>query len=131
MAIITQILNDGPRNHVIKILGVESDTVTINPATMSLGGEYAKETPNDLAIEAYWYMSSGPSVQLLWDATADVLTLTLPAGPAAHDNFNFRDWFGDIPNNSGAGKTGSLIVTATATPAGPWSLILAFKKKYP
>lgn len=128
---IVRVLNDGPRDHVIHITGTlaaATETTTINPAAMSVGGfPDGKQIPNDLAISQLWYGADTITTTLIWDATVDELAWVLGASGSL-SYFDFRS-FGDIPNRSGAGKTGQLLVTAL-TGTGNYSVILALKKKY-
>ena len=66
-------------------------------------------------------------VELLWDATSNVPLLNLPQD--WEDTIDFSD-FG-IPNNSGAGKTGDIVVTTVNATAGDtYLLVITVTKTY-
>lgn len=131
MAVTTQIIVDGPRNAWIKFNGVQSDTVTFLPSSLSVGGAPdGKQVPNDLSILGWGWWAVGPSLNISWQATVNVPVVDLPHDQTS-DHILDLTMFEGIPNNAGAGKTGGIVITATATPAGAWTLILNLKKKYP
>lgn len=114
-AVTTQILQDGPRNAVIKFTNVsdgtgESAVLKVDVSTLSY--QPATGPCTEVRIEAIKYQVVGMNVQILWDATADVLAIELV--PNAGDHMNMKG-FGGIPNNSGAGKTGDILFTTTTT----------------
>lgn len=81
---------------------------------------------NGVVIERVDYAVSGMQVQLLWDATTDVVALVLQG-----DGFmDLRDR-GGIVNNSGSGKTGDLLLTTVGHTSGDtYSIVLTMKKTY-
>ena len=66
------------------------------------------------------------SVDILWDATTDVLAMNIPDAQAI--DLNLRD-IGGIPNNAGAGITGDIMFTTVGHAAGDrYTIILGLKK---
>jgi hypothetical protein len=83
--------------------------------------------PTEVRIEKIIYLLSGIQVQVLWDATADVLAIELV--PDAGDTVDFRD--APLVNNAGAGKTGDILFTVVGASAGDsYSIILHMVKVY-
>lgn len=75
-----------------------------------------------------WGTTAGMVVNLEWDATTDVLLLTLPTDTLV--DLDLRS-FGGIPNNSGAGKTGDILLSTVGHTAGDtYSIVLEMSKTY-
>jgi hypothetical protein len=70
----------------------------------------------------------GMSVQLFFDATANVLAFEL--AESSNGNLEF-DEFGGIPNNSGSGKTGDILFTTIGHTSGDtYMIVLEMVKVY-
>jgi hypothetical protein len=130
MAVTTQILQDGPRNCVMKFTNdgdVEAAVLKVDVSTLS----YVEATGPCTAvrINAIRYQLIGMNLQILWDATTDVLAVELV--PQAGDHICMRQ-FGGLTNNSGAGKTGDIRFTTIGTPAtdASYTIILEMVKIY-
>lgn len=95
-----QVLIDGPRNAVVKVLG----TGTIDVSTLS-------GSPDLVRIEKIYFSApDAGSVVLDWDATIDEEIMTL-----YETGFWDFSCFGGLQNNAGAGVTGDIVVTGTDT----------------
>jgi hypothetical protein len=109
LAATTQIIEDGPRNLVVKLTGTD----TIDP-TLFAGIQPARSGTaqwTSCAIKRVVYnLGASTSVALAWDATTDLACLTLEG----NDTIDFTQE-GFLQNNAGTGKTGSLIVTKTGS----------------
>jgi hypothetical protein len=66
-------------------------------------------------ITRIWYSTHGLAIRLYFDATADVVALVLGKDEAGY--FDFRD-FGGIPNNSGSGSTGDILLSTSGAVSG-------------
>ena len=123
-AVTTQILHDGPRNAVIKFTNISDGTgeaAALKVDVSTLGG-----APSRVTIERIWAHTQGMSVDILWDATTDVLAMNIPDAQAI--DLNLRD-IGGIPNNAGAGITGDIMFTTVGHAAGDrYTIILGLKK---
>ncbi len=116
---------DGSRNLVVKIhingdgTGEETDTLLIDASTYSPAfteSKLMKMTSNIV----------GFSAELNWDATVNTICVIARAGDS---EFDFST-IGGIPNDSGAGRTGDLLITTVGLGAADHGiLILEFKKK--
>lgn len=119
-----QILNDGPRNAVVKIAGVLdtsdlSSTVVVDPASFL-------PVPTQFRIDHVDYaISDQLELRLQWDATTPVDILPL-AGRGRMSFWNI----GGIHNNAGAGKTGKILLLTKGWASGTqtFTLILEMVK---
>ena len=67
-------------------------------------------------------------VQLLWDATTNRLAIELPANYS--DSFDFSEFSG-LPNYSGSGKTGDVLLTTVGAGSGEtYTLTITCIKEY-
>lgn len=131
-AVTTQTLLDGERLVIMKFTNVSDGTgeSAVNKIIV------ANLSPNafgiacsDLKINKIWSTTTGMAVNLLWDATADVLAWTLPQDTNYY--MCFGEHLGGIPNNAGAGKTGNLALTTIGAAAGDsYSIIIECIKIY-
>lgn len=130
----TQIVQDGPRNVVVKVEGILdtsdlSSTVIVDPAT--LGG-----MDNTGAIKALglivnriqFSVEDGLECRLAWDATVPTRMVELQGRGTEK-----YELFGGLTNNSGAGRTGKILLSTQgwSSPVIPlsFSLILSLKKQ--
>ena len=80
-------------------------------------------TPTDFKIRAIQWDLVGFDAQLLWDATTDVHAFELPQGVSG--GIRFSDTGQHLVNNSGTGKTGSLLLTTSGlSAAGRGTIII-------
>jgi hypothetical protein len=128
MTIATQILADGPRNAVFKFTNDNGDAESaVLKVDVDLLSGFNGRIPTEVRIEKINYLLYGMQVQILWDATADVLAIELV--PDAGDTVDFRD--APLVNNAGAGKTGDILFTTVGGSAGDsYSIILHMVKIY-
>jgi len=67
-------------------------------------------------------------VDILWDATTDVLCESVPADVLYKMCY---DEFGGLPNNAGAGKTGDVLFSTVGAAAGDrYTIIIEAIKTY-
>lgn len=99
----TQVLNRGAKNVVLKVhihgdgTGEETDTLIADVSAYGMTEVTIREVQSAL---------DGFSVELLWDATANVHAVAIPQSNS-HQDFSK---FGGIINNAGAGKTGDILM---------------------
>lgn len=94
-----QILEEGPKNLVVKFVGAATDTVDVSALNPPCDELTILEIIYDMPADA------APSV-ISWDATVDVVALSLNGHAQTHC-FKF---FGGLQNDAGAGKTGDVEV---------------------
>lgn len=112
-AVTTQTIQDGSKVLVQKFTNVsdgtgESAVVKVDVSALS----QSSGTPK---IKKCHFSTSGMAVDIYFDATADVLALTLPENEVGTLDFTS---FGGIPNNAGAGVTGDISFTTRGHTAG-------------
>jgi hypothetical protein len=128
-AVTTQILEEGPRYAVIKFTNVsdgtgESAVLKVDVSTLS---GFNGRLPTEVIIEKIIYSLEGMQVEILWDATTDVICWVLT--PGAGNHICFEDAL--LKNNSGAGKTGDIrFTTLGASNGDAYSIILKMRKVY-
>lgn len=117
-----QTIIDGDRNLVVKVhimgdgSGEETLLAIIDASTYSP----AFTSASLLGIHG---SLGGFSAMLFWDATANIPLLNIPD---YEYNLNGHQigWFGGIPNDSGAGKTGDILMTTAGLGAGDHGTII-------
>jgi hypothetical protein len=130
-AVTSQTILDGERLFIGKFTNISDstgetgvvkiDVSTLNPNASGLAC-------NGVKINKVWAQTQGMSVDILWDATTDLICETIPA-----DKFYLMDYssFGGLPNNAGAGKTGDVLFTTVGAAAGDrYTIVIEGIKTY-
>lgn len=112
--VVVQLLQDGPRNVIAKV-DVDctsaniSNTVILDPATLS-----ATFPPSDqLRVENIQFsVKDGWLVNLWWEATTAKRIISI----AGRGWFAIGEPFGGWLNNSGAGRTGAIMLSTSGYP---------------
>jgi len=120
-SVAIQILEDGPRNVVVKLSGILdtadiASTTLLDPAALStMDGRTPGITPTRLKIQKISYnIETGLAVNLFWDATTPLLIASLVT---SGDDLKFRK-FGGLWDNGGAGVTGLITFTTQGWSTG-------------
>tara|TARA_R110000751_G_scaffold15939_2_gene51127 strand:- start:2616 stop:3017 length:402 start_codon:yes stop_codon:yes gene_type:complete len=129
-AVTSQTLQDGDKSVVMKFTNISDGSgeaavkkVDVS-ALQSQSGSGA--TCTGVSIQQVWYELNGMTVDLVWDASTDVLCWTL----SGYGFFDFRS-AGPLTNNSGGGKTGDLMFTTTGHGSGDrYSIMIKMGKSY-
>lgn len=129
----TQIIQDGPRNVVVKIEGIldTSDlasTVAVDPATLAGMDNTGTIKALGLIVDRIQFsVEDLLEVRLAWDATTPVRIVELTGrGTEKYERF------GGLNNNSGAGRTGKILISTQGWVAAAvlsFTLILTLKKQ--
>jgi hypothetical protein len=130
-AVTSQTILDGERLFIGKFTNIsdstgESGVVKIDVS--ALNANASGLACNGIKINKVWAQTQGMSVDILWDATSDLLCETIPA-----DKFYLMDYssFGGLPNNAGAGKTGDVLFTTVGAAAGDrYTIVIEGIKTY-
>jgi hypothetical protein len=102
MAVTKQILNDGPRNHVVHL-----EIAGANAAANAVDVSALSGVPDNVSIVRIDWSLTGGDAQFLWDATANVEVFECPVGEGEQ---HFEE-VGGLINNAGAGVTGDVLLT--------------------
>ena len=122
--VTSQTIMDGTKTTVMKFTNVSDGTG--ETAVVKADASALLNAPTKLKIMRMWAMTNGMAVNVLFDATADVLALTAPADEAIH--LDFRS-FGGINNNACSGVTGDIAFTTVGASAGDtYSIVLELSK---
>lgn len=128
-AVTSQTLVDNDRRAVVKLTNIsdgtgESAVTKVDVSGLNADGEGRACT--SVTIERIQYDVSGMQVQVLWDATTDLVCATLSSSAT----LCFKD-FGGLKNNAAAGKTGDVNFTTTNHSAGDtYTVVLSLLKNY-
>lgn len=130
-AVTSQTILDGDRLFIGKYTNIsdgtgESAVIKINAANLT-PNQFGYAC-NSLRINKIWAMTDGMGVNILWDATTDVIAITVPQNEMYQMNFNE---FGGLANTAGAGVNGNILFTTVAASAGDrYTIILECIKDY-
>jgi len=130
-AVATTTIIDGPRKAVIYCTNTsdgtgESAVTKIDVSALSQNPDL--DTCTGVRLEKVSFSNVGMGVKILWDATADVIAMELPADYS--DTLDFKDISG-LPNYAGAGKTGDIQFTTVGHSSGDtYSVTLYCIKEY-
>lgn len=128
--VTTQILLDGRKSTVIKFTNVSDGTG--ETAVLKVDASTLNGAPSEVRVEKVWYATQGIGLQMLWDATTDVLFWLCPINQCATVDFH---QIGGLVNNAGAGKTGDILFTTlddngAVDPGDGYTVILWLHKIY-
>jgi hypothetical protein len=130
-AVTSQTILDGERLFIGKFTNIsdstgETDVVKIDVS--ALNPNASGLACSGIKINKVWAQTQGMSVDILWDATVDLLCETIPA-----DKFYMMDYssFGGLTNNAGTGKTGDVLFTTVGAAAGDrYTIVIEGIKTY-
>lgn len=129
-AVTSQTLVDGTQRAVFKFTNIsdgtgESGVVKIDVSALN---SYQGEPCTGVSIQKIDVITSGMGLNMLWDATTDVVALTF--GEADFVSLDFSR-FGGITNNAGTGKTGDLLFTTVGAASGDrYTVVIEVLKSY-
>jgi hypothetical protein len=130
-AVTSQVILDGERLYIAKFTNISDgsgetgalkiDVSTLAPNAFSLAC-------NGVKINKIWAQTYGMAIDILWDATTDLICETIPADQMYKMCY---DEFGGIPNNAGAGKTGDVLFSTVGASNGDrYTIIIEAIKTY-
>jgi len=130
-AVTSQTILDGERLFIGKFTNIsdstgESGVVKIDVS--ALAASASGNACNGVKINKIWAQTIGMSVDILWDATTDLICETIP-----ENQFYLMDYssFGGLPNNAGTGKTGDVLFSTVGAAAGDrYTIIIEAIKTY-
>ena len=130
-AVTSQTILDGERLFIGKFTNIsdgvgEAAVLKIDVSTLNPNG-WGKAC-NGVKINKVWAQTMGMGVDILWDATTDLLCETIPADVAYLLDYSS---FGGLPNNAGTGVTGNVLFSTAGASAGDrYTIILECIKTY-
>ena len=130
--VTSQTIVDGSKKVVMAFTNVsdgtgEADVVKVDVSELAdIKSVGATIEPTKVKIDQVWYTTYGMAVKLFWEATTDVLALTIPADQSGY--FDFRS-FGGLTNNAGTGVTGDIGFTTVGHTSGDsYNIVLEMSK---
>jgi len=129
-AVTSQVVFDGTRTAVMKFTNISDgtgETAVLKVDVSALSGFQGASCTgvNIVTLDA---MTVGMGVDILWDATTDVICYTIGADQFV--SFDFAR-FGGITNNAGSGKTGDIMFTTDGATAGDrYTIVLEMTKNF-
>lgn len=129
-AVTSQVIFDGTRTAVMKFTNISDgtgETAALKVDVSALSGFQGSSCTgvNIVTLDA---MTVGMGVDILWDATTDVVCYTIGADQFV--SFDFAR-FGGVTNNAGSGKTGDISFTTIGAIAGDrYTIVLEMTKNF-
>ena len=129
MPVATQTIIDQDRNLVMKFTNIDETEAAVRKVDVSTLQANGNGDPcTGVVIRRLIGVTEGMSVDILWDATVNVLALTTPTDD--YFDLDFSEFQG-IPNDAGSGITGDILFTTNGATAGDrYTIILQMIKKY-
>ena len=130
-AVTSQTIQDSERKAVLKYTNVSDGTgesAVVKVDVSALASNTVGTACTGVTVAKIWWQCVGMGVELLFDATANVLVIGL--SPDSNGYHNYSDFTG-IPNNAGSGKTGDILFTTIgASNTDTYTVILELIKEY-
>jgi hypothetical protein len=130
-AVTSQTILDGERLFIGKFTNISDSTgesAVVKIDVSALAASASGNACNGVKINKIWAQTIGMSVDILWDATTDLICETIP-----ENQFYLMDYssFGGLPNNAGTGKTGDVLFSTVGAAAGDrYTIIIEAIKTY-
>jgi hypothetical protein len=130
-AVTSQTILDGERLFIGKFTNISDGTGEAGVVKVDVSALNANASGlacNGIKINKIWAQTVGMSIDILWDATTDLLCETVP-----ENQFYLMDYssFGGLPNNAGAGNTGDVLSTTVGAAAGDrYTIVIEGIKTY-
>jgi len=130
-AVATQTIIDGSKTAVLKFTNVSDgsgESAVTKVDVSALSNNSIGQSCTGASIQKIWWQCIGMKVQILFDATSDILAIELGENQSGHHDYTS---FGGIPNNAGSGKTGDIQFTTVGhSSADSYTIILQVAKEY-
>lgn len=128
--VTSQTVFDGERMAVLKFTNVSDGTgesAVLKVDVSALAANAAGKACDGVTLDRIHASIKGMSVNVLWDATADVPAVILAPGMYTFKHGSTVQ----LPNNAGAGKTGDILFSTIGTTSGAtYSIVLEMVKTY-
>jgi len=129
-AVASQVIFDGSHTAVMKFTNIsdgsgESAVIKVDVSALTASQGKPCTSVNIVRLNA---VTVGMGIDILWDATTDVVCFTIGSDKFVSLNL---DNFGGLPNNAGSGKTGDVLFTTVGASVGDrYTVILEMTKNY-
>ncbi len=128
-AVTSQTIQDGDRIAVMKFTNISDGTgeaAVLKVDVSALRAESGTEKACDgVTIQQIWYDCSGMTVDILWDASTDVICWTL----SGYGFYDFRQ-AGPLTNNASSPTGDIMFTTKGATDGDRYTVMMAMRKSY-
>tara|TARA_R100001443_G_scaffold77563_2_gene84758 strand:+ start:1140 stop:1559 length:420 start_codon:yes stop_codon:yes gene_type:complete len=136
-AVTSQIINDnvGAKNILVKLTNISDgsgESAVAKVDVSALEASHDGTACSRVAIQEIYYDIFGMRVDLLWNASTNVVCKVLGANGAlsSQGHIDVKE-FGGILNNAGSGINGDLLLTTTGhTDGDHYTIILKLSKTY-
>ena len=130
-AVTSQTLIDGVKTAVLKFTNISDgsgESAVAKVDVSALSANDVGKSCTGASIEKIWWQCNGMKVQLLFDATSNVIAIELGENQSGYSDYTS---FGGIINNAGSGKTGDILFTTVGhSSADSYTIILQVRKEY-
>lgn len=124
-AVTTQTLRQTLGDWVMAFTNVSDGTGEAAVTKVDVSTLTGAAATSRVQIIGLWWSTCGMGVQLLWDATTDVLAWALPADTSGYICFEP----GGIINNAGSGNTGDIKLTTVGHSSGDtYNIVLHLRR---
>ena len=130
-AVASQTLVDGKHIAVFKFTNIsdgsgESAVKKIDVSALATNQRGASCTR--VTIEKIWWQCNGMKVQVLFDASTNVLCIELGENQSGHHDYTS---FGGLTNNAGSGVTGEILFTTVGhSSADTYTITMQVRKSF-
>ncbi len=130
-AVTSQIVFDGERTAIMKFTNISDgtgETGVVKVDVSALAPSSFGLACDGVTITKIHALTHGMEVDMLWDATTDVLIAVIPQNQMYSMDLT---QFGGLWNNAGAGKTGDVLFSTRDAGAGDtYTIVLEMVKSY-
>ena len=129
--VASQTLQDGIKQAVFKFTNVsdgsgESAVKKIDVSALSTNER--GQACTRVTIDEIWWQCNGMKVQVLFDASTDLLCIELGENQSGHHDYSS---FGGLTNNAGSGVTGDIMFTTVGhSSADTYTITMKVRKSY-
>jgi len=129
--VASQTLQDGIKQAVFKFTNVsdgsgESAVKKIDVSALSTNQR--GQACTRVTIDEIWWQCNGMKVQVLFDASTDLLCIELGENQSGHHDYSS---FGGLTNNAGSGVTGDIMFTTVGhSSADTYTITMKVRKSY-
>ena len=130
-AVTSQTIFDGDKKVIQKFTNIsdgtgESEVKKVDVSALNTNGH--GQTCTGVTIEKIWWQCVGMKVNILFDASTDVLAIQLGENQSGDHDYS---GFGGLSNNAGSGVTGDIKFTTVEHSSGDtYTITLEMRKNY-